>query len=311
VSGGGGATPELLATAPAFVFWSLAVGERHLFFAGHGNDGECGNGCARAVLKSGGPGDPMLLANDELEMSPLTLAGDRVIWTATMGVEGAHAHLRQALDGDPVAVDVQDIAPLGSGWTTAAAGHVYLAGPQELYRLESFGQPPTLLWPADGLILALHADPQGLYFLEDQTWKRLDPAAPDRGATAFAPTDQVTNVTVQDEDSVYWLDGVDVRRARKATGEVTVVATDLEVRFPALAVGGGQVYITTHDPDGPDVATSARVLQVSRDGGTPVVVARDYAISALAVDATHLYWGSSGGFSEQAPQGTVKRVPRR
>jgi hypothetical protein len=125
--------------------------------------------------------------------------------------------------------------------------------------------------------------------------------------------ESASSVVAHDEDSIYWLDGSGeaVKRVRNDTGEVTVVASGLRVRLPGLAAAGGQVYITTLDPDGPDTGTSAMIVQVNADGGSPVVVAGERAISLLAADATHLYWATEAAGVEQSGGCSLFRWPPR
>ncbi len=139
---------------------------------------------------------------------------------------------------------------------------------------------------------------------------------------------------VVDATSVYWTDSYGsgfVKRVARDGGAVTTLASGL-VQPAMLAVDSTNVYFTAYDgsltktdldgasslqlASGPEdaigIAVDAAnvywtnpgaVMQVSRDGGTPIMLASDDEPASVAVDATSVYWVGSAFAVKKVPIG--------
>jgi hypothetical protein len=109
-----------------------------------------------------------------------------------------------------------------------------------------------------------------------------------------------------DDAYLYWYDldaGTITRKSREGAGGGVIIATGLV--YPAgLAARGGDVYWSDTD----ETATlRGSINRVSREGGTPVVLARqDTRVHRLLLDGEFVYW--TGGDFDQVGSGSVRRV---
>jgi hypothetical protein len=138
---------------------------------------------------------------------------------------------------------------------------------------------------------------------------RLELADLSAGPTTLAPSGGDPRSAAQDDDSIYWIDSTTLKRMSKDTGQVTMLAADLDPAPAAPAVGGGSVFITVFNRDAyPEI----HILQYPKDGGGPLLLAIDGVVDVLAADETYLYWGTSGQIDPIGhPIATLKRVPHR
>jgi hypothetical protein len=317
--GGEGATPELLFNLGDLVFWDLRVTDRHFFLQGHNGGPSCAGDapsasgpveCVLAIPRPGGTLQGAIVLGAQTDGLPGAFVRGQAGLYFSEGLTGAGdtGQLALATDDEPPRVMTQDLGHFNPYFVAESDGRLYLSSGQDIHALDAFGGPNTLL-RSTGELQGLFADPRGVYFIEGGQWKWIDRSDASGSPTVLAPLGDAPSGAVADDDSLYWLADTTLKRLRKATGEVTDLATGLDPGPSRPVAMGGSIYVGVIALGQP--APSQRILQIPREGGPAVVLASDDFIDVLDVDATHVYWGTGGQLvdPEDYPQATLKRAP--
>jgi hypothetical protein len=266
----------------------IAVDDSYVYFSDYGDD--AGHGSIRRVKKSGGA--VTVLAAGEFVPGNLVVDGTRVYWTSNDG-QRAHAGAIRAVakaGGQPVS--------LASGLSSARAlvadaYTLYFATDDAIVALSKSGGVPLPL-SAARCVNAAAQDSTTVYWTENCV------ITPPQGVFAVSKLGGLPVVVSTDSTGglfadgafVYWIaDGV--VKAQPHFGGLPITLYDTGNYGVLSAMDASSLYLQLNDG----------VTSVKKAGGHATTLWTGFAVNAIAVDSTSVYF--DGG-----PTGVVDRLSR-
>jgi hypothetical protein len=290
-----------------------------------GDGGADGGGSGVDVTRlAAGPGNAVAIAIDATNVYWATQADQNDDGTIMSVPIGGGAVITLATGQDPVglAVDATTVywtsnsqvlsVPIGGGTTTTlvqavvnytaiatGSGDVFFVGSSKVFKEPATGGTPTTLFMGTNSFAGIAVDSTNVYFSEFGTTDgvRKVPIAGGTATTISSYTGQPGAIAV-DATNIYWLDATNhsISMAPLTGGTPVILAsTDPNNVLPnsavdgpsAIAVDAKYVYWTN--------AGNGSVMSVPIAGGTPTAIAESVEPSAIAVDATSVYFLSGLG----------------
>ncbi|EYF01382.1 Hypothetical protein CAP_8313 [Chondromyces apiculatus DSM 436] len=274
--------PELLMTGLG-TLRALAVTHGALFWT------EASPGRVSSIPSSGG-------ARTDHATSPaphaLAVEGDTLCWTDSVAAEIVALDLTSGVTSVLATNQPSAYALALAGgfayWTTYEVG--------EVLRIPRSGGPLEHIASSQVGAFGLAVGDHHVYWVNQDGGAILrSPLDGDALPEPIATECPAPRAIAVDESHVYWIDNVGIMRHDTLAGGPLVPLTEPPVSPHSFVLGGAYLYST--DEDG-------TIRRIPTAGGEPLSLAVDQALpSAIALDATHVYWHNAG-------DGTLMRVAR-